>query len=142
MTDSSAKNTSQGCSTVIKGIWFDLGCLGPALVIILILAFLKRRVKFKLQNCSGYPGLLVPFNFLGGFSNRYTIAVTFGATASTCLRMFLNPKYGIFQMPDPAGWVQDRLTHFSFPTASGATIFALIARGSCTGSASHLLIKA
>ncbi|XP_022805920.1 stimulated by retinoic acid gene 6 protein-like isoform X2 [Stylophora pistillata] len=106
MADSSAKNTSQGCSTVIKGIWFDLGCLGPALVIILILAFLKRRVKFKLQNCIGYPGLLVPINFLGGFSNRYTIAVTFGATASTCLRMFLKPKYGIFQMPDPAGWVQ------------------------------------
>ncbi|CAH3160131.1 unnamed protein product [Pocillopora meandrina] len=30
----------------------------------------------------------------------------FGATSSTCLNMFLQPRNGIFQMPDPAGWVQ------------------------------------
>ena len=38
-----------------------------------------------------------PFDFLGGFSNRFTIAVTFGATSSTCLNMFLKPKNGIFR---------------------------------------------
>ena len=49
-----------------------------------------------------------PFDFLGGFSNRFTIAVIFGATSSTCLDIFLRPKDGIFQMTDPAGWVQGK----------------------------------
>ena len=43
-----------------------------------------------------------PFDFLGGFSNRFTIAVMFGATSSTCLNMFLQSKNLIFQMPDSA----------------------------------------
>ena len=43
--------------------------------------------------------------FLRGLGNRFTIAVMFGATSSTCLNIFLQPKNGIFQMPDPAGWV-------------------------------------
>ncbi|CAH3146282.1 unnamed protein product [Porites lobata] len=38
--------------------------------------------------CGGYPGLIIPFNFLRGFRNRFTIAATFGATASTCLELF------------------------------------------------------
>ena len=29
------------------------------LVIIFILAFVKQRVKSRLQNCNGYPGLLM-----------------------------------------------------------------------------------
>ena len=37
------------------------------------------------------------FDFLCGFSNRFTIAVMFGATSSTCLNMFLQPKNGIFR---------------------------------------------
>ncbi|CAH3159236.1 unnamed protein product [Pocillopora meandrina] len=77
------------------------------LVIIFILAFVKQRVKSGLQNCNGYPGLLIPFDFLSGFGNRFTMAVMFGATSSACLNMFLQPKNGISQMPDPAGWVQD-----------------------------------
>ncbi|XP_066030100.1 stimulated by retinoic acid gene 6 protein-like [Pocillopora verrucosa] len=76
------------------------------LFIIFILAFVKRRVKFEPQNCNCYHGLLIPFDFLGGFSNKFTIAVIFGATSSTCLDIFLRPKDGIFQMADPAGWVQ------------------------------------
>ncbi|XP_066022920.1 stimulated by retinoic acid gene 6 protein-like isoform X3 [Pocillopora verrucosa] len=95
MANRSAENTSQGCPIVIKESLFDLGCLPPALVIIFILAFVKQRVKCGLQNCNGYPGLLI-----------FTIAVMFGATSSTCLNMFLQPRNGIFQMPDPAGWVQ------------------------------------
>ena len=43
-----------------------------------------------------------PFDFLSGFGNRFTIAVMFGATSSTCLNMFLQPKNLIFQMPDSA----------------------------------------
>ena len=49
-----------------------------------------------------------PFEFLWEFNNRFTIAVMFGATSSTWLNMFLKPKNGIFQMPDPAGWMQGK----------------------------------
>ena len=53
-----------------------------------------------------------PFDFLGDFSNRFTIAVMFGATSSTWLNMFLKPKNGIFfQMPDLAGWVQGKWSY-------------------------------
>ena len=45
-----------------------------------------------------------PINFLGGFSNRYSIAATFGATASTCLAMFVSGK-GSFPLSGPA-WVK------------------------------------
>ena len=48
---------------------------------------------------------------LGGFSNRFTIAVMFGATSSTCLNRFLKPKNGIFQMPDLAGWGQGKWSY-------------------------------
>nr|XP_058962441.1 uncharacterized protein LOC131789359 isoform X2 [Pocillopora verrucosa] len=94
MANRSAENTSQGCPIVIKESLFDLGCLPPA-----------QRVKSGLQNCNGFPGLLIPFDFLSDFGNRFTFAVMFGATSSTCLNVFLQPKNGIFQMPDPAGWV-------------------------------------
>ena len=51
--------------------------------------------------------------FLRGLGNRFTIAVMFGATSSTCLNMFLQPRNGIFQMPDPAGWVQGEWSYHS-----------------------------
>ena len=50
-----------------------------------------------------------PFDFLSGFGNRFTIAVIFRATSSTCLNIFLQPKNGIFQMPDLAGWVSGHI---------------------------------
>ena len=52
-----------------------------------------------------------PFDFLSDFGNRFTFAVIFGATSSTCLKLFLQPKNGIFQMPDPAGWVQGKWSY-------------------------------
>ena len=38
-----------------------------------------------------------PFDLLGGFSNRFTIAVMFGAISSTFLNMFLKPKIEFFR---------------------------------------------
>ncbi|XP_020614198.1 stimulated by retinoic acid gene 6 protein-like [Orbicella faveolata] len=102
MADNSA-NTATQCRGINDQL-FDLGCLAPALLIILILASLRRQVNFKHEHCNGYPGLLIPINFLGGFSNRYTIAATFGATASTCLTLFLSGN-GFFSLPGPA-WVK------------------------------------
>ncbi|XP_066022359.1 uncharacterized protein [Pocillopora verrucosa] len=99
LRDFHSQNYQFRCPSLSKRV-FDCGCLLPALVIIFIPAFVKQRVKSGLQNCNGYPGLLI------GFGNRFTMAVMFGATSSTCLNMFLQLKNGISQMPDPAGWVQ------------------------------------
>ena len=46
-----------------------------------------------------------PINFLRSFSysNRFTIAATFGATASTCLQLLLKPQ--LFP-PNSPGWVK------------------------------------
>ncbi|KAL9963347.1 hypothetical protein ACROYT_G032544 [Oculina patagonica] len=89
---SSAENN---CSTAQYDLLlFDLACLGFALPIILVLASLKRRTRLKLKYCDGRPGLLIPFNFLVGISNRYTVAATFGATASKCAQLFLTVVNG------------------------------------------------
>ncbi|XP_068706616.1 stimulated by retinoic acid gene 6 protein-like isoform X3 [Montipora foliosa] len=81
----------KGC--IEKESTFDLGCLAPALAIIFILASLERRKAFKLEFCGGRPGLPVPVNFFSKH-NRYTIAVTFGATAITCTNLFAKAFLG------------------------------------------------
>ena len=54
-----------------------------------------------------FVSILRPINFLRSFSysNRFTIAATFGATASTCLRIFTEGKTGLFPLGGPA-WVK------------------------------------
>ena len=59
---------------------------------------------FTTKNSSFF--LFRPINFLGSFKNRFTIAATFGATAST---FFTNAKSGLFTIPGPA-WVTGKLT--------------------------------
>lgn len=100
-----SSNTTVTCTQAIDQRIFKLGCLCPALAIIVLLACLKRRKHFKLEYCNGYPGLLTPVNFLGGRHNRFTIAATFGATASTCMELFFSGKSGIFIEGGPP-WVK------------------------------------
>jgi len=81
---------------------FDLGCLAPALALILVLASLKQRTKFKLEWFDGRPGLLIPVDFLGSHSNRWTVVATYGATASTILALLLTAnKSGIIVSESP-----------------------------------------
>ena len=50
-----------------------------------------------------------PMNFLGGLSNRWTIAVTFGATGSTLITMALGGSVGgISIVPSESPWVKSR----------------------------------
>ncbi|XP_078382004.1 stimulated by retinoic acid gene 6 protein-like isoform X1 [Oculina patagonica] len=85
---------------------FDRGCLAPALVIMLVLASLKRRTKFKLEWFDGRPGLLIPVDFLAGQSNRWTIAATFGATASTMISLIGTGKSGNNLIISESPWVK------------------------------------
>ncbi|XP_074608070.1 stimulated by retinoic acid gene 6 protein-like [Acropora palmata] len=99
-----SQNLNASCTGVKRGL-FELGCLGPSLAIILILTFLKRRESYKLSSCNGHPGLVIPINFLrSSKSNRFAIAATFGATASTCLALFAN--LGNFFPEDSHPWVK------------------------------------
>ena len=48
-------------------------------------------------------------NFLGGLSNRWTIAVTFGATGSTLITMVLGGSGGgISIVPSESPWVKSK----------------------------------
>ncbi|XP_015749737.1 PREDICTED: stimulated by retinoic acid gene 6 protein homolog isoform X2 [Acropora digitifera] len=95
----SYENLTASSCTLVDQKLFNLGCLGPSLAIILILSFLKRRESFMLSSCNGYPGLVIPINFLRSFkSNRFAIAATFGATASACLDLLW--KVNQFFPPD------------------------------------------
>ena len=51
--------------------------------------------------------LFSPVNFLRGRHNRFTIAATFGATASTCMELFFSGKSGIFIEGGPP-WVKGK----------------------------------
>lgn len=48
-----------------------------------------------------------PINFLrSSKSNRFAIAATFGATASTCLTLFLLPNHFEFFSEDSSPWLK------------------------------------
>ncbi|XP_015748103.1 PREDICTED: stimulated by retinoic acid gene 6 protein homolog isoform X2 [Acropora digitifera] len=107
MANTSANASSNIRPSCLDRTLFELGCLGPSLAIILILAFLKRRETYKLSSCNGYPGLVIPINFLrSSKSNRFAIAATFGATASTCLVLFLVPNHFEFFSEDSSPWLK------------------------------------
>ena len=71
-------------------------------------------LKLKWPKNKNFYGLFVfllfsPINFLGGLSNRYTIAATFGATASKCATLFLNTvsKNATFDLGGP-DWLKSK----------------------------------
>ena len=78
----------EGCKQVISQSNLDLlrhMSLVPATAIILILSFVNRRPQ-RMKTCNGriLPGVVIPFNFLGGNdSNRLSVAVAFGFLASS-----------------------------------------------------------
>ncbi|KAM7428523.1 hypothetical protein ABFA07_020515 [Porites harrisoni] len=86
----------------------DSLCCPQQLAIIVVLSCLKRRNKLKLEYCHGYPGLVIPVNFLHSFSysNRFTIAVTFEATASSCLGLFFSFAPGEFASSGVSVWLE------------------------------------
>ncbi|KAM7428524.1 hypothetical protein ABFA07_020516 [Porites harrisoni] len=117
MSEASAVNGTSNtmCKPTIDLTTYELGCLGPALAIIVVLSCLKRRSKLKLEYCHGYPGLLIPVNFLRSFSysNRFTIAATFGATANSCLGLFFSLSPVAFVFPSVPGWLNVFVKIFS-----------------------------
>ena len=54
-----------------------------------------------------------PFNFLRGFTNRFTIAATFGATASTCLELFTRGQT-LFHILGDTPWLRGMAGKYFF----------------------------
>lgn len=88
------------CSWCVHWIWDRHPGIGSASCPI---------VAGKIVVCLFVFFLFSPVNFLGGLSNRYTIAATFGATASKCATLFLYTASGInmYQLGGP-GWLNSK----------------------------------
>uniref|UniRef100_A0A2K5KUE3 Stimulated by retinoic acid gene 6 protein-like n=1 Tax=Cercocebus atys TaxID=9531 RepID=A0A2K5KUE3_CERAT len=97
----------------------------PSLFIILILSFLQRRehcrqrddTSYLLGNCFG---IIMPLDFVGTFSNRWSCGIAFGATANKVMFLF-SEGYQPLQIPQWAqafelliGGIEVGLSHFPF----------------------------
>uniref|UniRef100_A0A452HQ14 Stimulated by retinoic acid gene 6 protein-like n=1 Tax=Gopherus agassizii TaxID=38772 RepID=A0A452HQ14_9SAUR len=65
----------------------------PSFAIILVLSFFERRVSRsqidgKLHRLNGHFGIVIPLDFVGTFSNRWSFGFAFGATANKVMFLF------------------------------------------------------
>ncbi|EMP25724.1 Perilipin-3 [Chelonia mydas] len=79
----------------------------PSFAIILVLSFLERRVSRsqidgKLHLLNGRFGIVIPLDFVGTFSNRWSFGFAFGATANKVMFLF-SEGYRPLQVPQ---WAQ------------------------------------
>ncbi|XP_074850601.1 stimulated by retinoic acid gene 6 protein-like isoform X2 [Carettochelys insculpta] len=79
----------------------------PSFAIIVVLSFLERRVRRsqadgKLCLLNGRFGIVVPLDFVGTFSNRWSFGFAFGATANKVMFLF-SDSYLPLQVPQ---WAQ------------------------------------
>ncbi|KAM9137629.1 stimulated by retinoic acid gene 6 protein-like isoform 2-T2 [Pangshura tecta] len=79
----------------------------PSFAIILVLSFLERRVSRsridgKLHRLNGRFGIVIPLDFVGTFSNRWSFGFAFGATANKVMFLF-SEGYLPLQVPK---WAQ------------------------------------
>lgn len=79
----------------------------PSLFIILVLSFLQRRKHCRQRNDTFYLlgdrfGIIVPLDFVGTFSNRWSYGVAFGATANKIMFLF-SEGYQPLEVPQ---WAQ------------------------------------
>nr|XP_054114037.1 stimulated by retinoic acid gene 6 protein-like isoform X4 [Callithrix jacchus] len=97
----------------------------PSLFIILILSFLQRREHRRQRDDTSYLlgnrfGIIMPLDFVGTFSNRWSYGIAFGATANKVMFLF-SEGYQPLQIPQWAqafelliGGLEVGLSHFPF----------------------------
>uniref|UniRef100_A0A673V3L2 Stimulated by retinoic acid gene 6 protein-like n=2 Tax=Suricata suricatta TaxID=37032 RepID=A0A673V3L2_SURSU len=79
----------------------------PSLFIILVLSFLQRREHRKQRDDTSHLlenrfGIIIPLDFVGTFSNRWSYGIAFGATANKVMFLF-SEGYQPLQIPQ---WAQ------------------------------------
>ncbi|KAM5298776.1 stimulated by retinoic acid gene 6 protein-like [Ctenodactylus gundi] len=97
----------------------------PSLFIILVLSFLQRREHRRQTDDATYLlrdhfGIIMPLDFVGTFSNRWSYGVAFGATANKIMLLF-SEGYQLLEVPQWAqafvlliGGFEVGLCHFPF----------------------------
>ncbi|XP_062984517.1 stimulated by retinoic acid gene 6 protein-like [Elgaria multicarinata webbii] len=68
--------------------------VAPSIIIIIILACLEERARRcyldeKLLSLNGRVGVLIPFDFVSSFSNRWSLGFAFGVTADKVMFLFI-----------------------------------------------------
>ncbi|XP_060465247.2 stimulated by retinoic acid gene 6 protein-like isoform X1 [Panthera onca] len=97
----------------------------PSLFIILVLSFLQRREHRKQRDDTSHLlgnrfGIIIPLDFVGTFSNRWSYGIAFGATANKVMFLF-SEGYQPLHIPQWAqafvlliGGMEVGLSHFPF----------------------------
>lgn len=81
------------CVSVVDMELFIHYSLIPSVFIIMVLSFLQKRERQKQRNSSSYLlgnhfGIIIPLDFVGTFSNRWSYGIAFGATADKVMFLF------------------------------------------------------
>lgn len=102
-TEQTGSFQNETCDSDIDMDLFLHFSLIPALFIIVVLSFLQRRVNKmeideKITFLTGRFGIIVPLDFIGSLSNRWSYGFAFGAVASSVLILF-SEKYVPFNVP-------------------------------------------
>ncbi|XP_006863251.1 PREDICTED: stimulated by retinoic acid gene 6 protein homolog [Chrysochloris asiatica] len=97
----------------------------PSVFIILVLSFLQRREHCRKRDDTSYLlgnhfSIIMPLDFVGTFSNRWSYGIAFGATANKIMFLF-SEGYQPLQVPQWAqalvlliGGIEVGLSHFPF----------------------------
>uniref|UniRef100_A0A2K5IX12 Stimulated by retinoic acid gene 6 protein-like n=1 Tax=Colobus angolensis palliatus TaxID=336983 RepID=A0A2K5IX12_COLAP len=128
LTASSTSRVTQLNGTCTSSVDMELFLhysLIPSLFIILILSFLQRREHRRQRDDTSYLlgnrfGIIMPLDFVGTFSNRWSYGIAFGATANKVMFLF-SEGYQPLQIPQWAqafelliGGFEVGLSHFPF----------------------------
>uniref|UniRef100_A0A2K6L2A5 Stimulated by retinoic acid gene 6 protein-like n=1 Tax=Rhinopithecus bieti TaxID=61621 RepID=A0A2K6L2A5_RHIBE len=128
LLDIQQKRTRQLNGTCTSSVDMELFLhysLIPSLFIILILSFLQRREHRRQRDDTSYLlgnrfGIIMPLDFVGTFSNRWSYGIAFGATANKVMFLF-SEGYQPLQIPQWAqafelliGGIEVGLSHFPF----------------------------
>uniref|UniRef100_A0A8C5XR57 Stimulated by retinoic acid gene 6 protein-like n=1 Tax=Microcebus murinus TaxID=30608 RepID=A0A8C5XR57_MICMU len=113
------------CASLVDMELFLHYSLIPSLAIILVLSFLQRREHRRQRDDTSYLlgnhfGIIMPLDFVGTFSNRWSYGIAFGATANKVMFLF-SEGYQPLQVPQWAqafvlliGGIEVGLAYFPF----------------------------
>nr|XP_008120452.1 PREDICTED: stimulated by retinoic acid gene 6 protein homolog [Anolis carolinensis] len=135
------QSVNETCNNSIQLEQFLHYSLIPSVVIIIVLSCLERRdrrspVDEKWPLLNRRCGIVIPLNFAGAFSNRWSLAFAFGATANKVMIMFSEGYFPLQHVPE---WVPAALAILLGAMEVGLSSYPLFAclstRSQIAGSA-------
>ncbi|XP_063081170.1 stimulated by retinoic acid gene 6 protein-like isoform X2 [Cavia porcellus] len=105
--NTSTRQLNVSCSSSVNMELFLHYSLIPSFLIIVVLSFLQRREHRRQKDDTTYLlgnhfGIIMPLDFVGTFSNRWSYGVAFGATANKVMFLFSEGN----QLPQVPQWAQ------------------------------------